>query len=209
MKDETSIGMTNLTNIQIDTCNSEPFSQKPNPTTMKHCNLVKHEINKLSDAQVICSSHSSWSAPIIVVHTCNGWKCLVINYTALNKVTLKFVWPMPKVEDIFSKLNGVWYFSTLDLQAGYYHIPLDDASIPKTAFTHEQSLEGLPFATAYLDDIIIYSKTKNTWTIYNEFSTKVVHGIEQMPFLCQRNPIFGSYPQCSRYKTPTIENWSY
>ena len=33
------------------------------------------------------------------------------------------------------KLNGMQYFSTLDLQAGYHHIPLNDASIPKTAFT--------------------------------------------------------------------------
>ena len=42
---------------------------------------------------------------------------------------------MPKVEDIFSRLNGAKYFSTLDLQAGHHHIPLDKASIPKTAFT--------------------------------------------------------------------------
>ena len=42
---------------------------------------------------------------------------------------------MPKVEDIFSQLNGAKYFSTLDLGAGYHHIPLDEASIPKTAFT--------------------------------------------------------------------------
>ena len=42
---------------------------------------------------------------------------------------------MPKVEDIFSQLNGAKYYSTLDHQAGYHHIPLDEASIPKTAFT--------------------------------------------------------------------------
>ena len=41
---------------------------------------------------------------------------------------------MPNVEDIFSKLNGAKYFSTLDLRAGYHHIPLDKSSIPKTAF---------------------------------------------------------------------------
>ena len=41
---------------------------------------------------------------------------------------------MPKVEDIFSQLNGTKYFSTLDLQAGYHHILLDEESIPKTAF---------------------------------------------------------------------------
>ena len=41
---------------------------------------------------------------------------------------------MPKVEDIFSKLNGAKCFSTLDLRAGYHHIPLDKSVITKTAF---------------------------------------------------------------------------
>ena len=41
---------------------------------------------------------------------------------------------MPKVEDIFSKLNGATYFTTLDLCTGYHHIPLDKSSIPKMAF---------------------------------------------------------------------------
>ena len=41
---------------------------------------------------------------------------------------------MPKVQYIFSKLNGVKYFSTLDLRAGYHQVPLDRSLIPKTAF---------------------------------------------------------------------------
>ena len=49
-------------------------------------------------------------------------------------MTPKFIWPMPKVEDIVSQLNGAKYFSTLDLHAGYHHIQLDESSIPKTAF---------------------------------------------------------------------------
>ena len=91
---------------------------------------------------------------------------------------------MPKVEDIFSQLNGAKYFSTLDLRAGYHHIGLTTDSIPKTAFTSPFGkyeyvmvpfglaqaltyfpelmtgvLKDLPFAMAYLDDIIIYSST--------------------------------------------------
>ena len=91
---------------------------------------------------------------------------------------------MPKVKDIFSKLNGATYFTTLDLHAGYHHIPSDKSSIPKTAFNspfrkYEYAnvpfrlaqapvyfqelmtsiLKDFPFAIAYLDDIIIFSKT--------------------------------------------------
>ena len=91
---------------------------------------------------------------------------------------------MPKVADIFSHLNGAKYFSILDLRAGYHHIPLDEASIPKTAFTSPFGkyeyikvlfrlakapayfqelftgiLKDFNFAIAYLDNIIIFSKT--------------------------------------------------
>ena len=91
---------------------------------------------------------------------------------------------MPKVKDIFSKLNGATYFTTLGLCAGYHHIPLDKSSIPKTAFNSpfrkyeyvkvpfglaqapayfQKLMTGIlkdfPFAITYLDDIIIFSKT--------------------------------------------------
>ena len=160
------------------------MSQKPYPIAMKHYQWVKDEIENLLAAKVICNSRSSWSAPIIVVPKGDGGKHLVIDYRALNKVTRKFTWPMPKVEDIFSKLNGATYFTTLDLQAGYHHIPLDKPSIPKTAFNSSFRkyeyvkvpfglaqvpayfqelmigiLKDFNFAIAYLDDIIIFSKT--------------------------------------------------
>ena len=80
--------------------------EKPYPIAMKHYEWVKNEIEKLLAAKVICTSQSSWSAPIIVVPKGDGGKHLVIDYRALNKVTRKFTWPMPKVKDIFSKLNG-------------------------------------------------------------------------------------------------------
>ena len=113
---------------------SDPVSQKPYPIAMKNYQWVKDKIEKLLTAKVICSSRSSWSAPIIVVPKGDGGKQLVFNYCTLNKITRKFTWPMPKVEDIFLKLNGAKYFSTLDLQAVYHHIPLDTSSIPQTAF---------------------------------------------------------------------------
>ena len=91
---------------------------------------------------------------------------------------------MPKVEDIFSKLNGATSFTTLDLRAGYHHIPLDKPFLPKTSFNSPFGkfeyvkvpfglaqapayfqklmpgiLKDFPFSIAHLDDIIIFSKT--------------------------------------------------
>ena len=179
-----TIGTMPLTKMAINTRNSDPVSQKPYPIAMKNYQWVKEEIEKLPVAKVIHSSWSSWSAPIIIVPKSDGRKWLVINNRALNKVTRKFTWPMPKVEDIFSKLNGAKYFTTLDLRARYHHIPLNISSIPKTAFNSPfgkygyvkvpfglakvpayflelmtNILKDFNFTIAYLDDIIIFSKT--------------------------------------------------
>ena len=61
--------------MMIDTGTSKPVSQKPYPIAMKHHQWVKDEIEKLLAAKVICTSRSSWSAPIIVVLKGDGGKC--------------------------------------------------------------------------------------------------------------------------------------
>ena len=78
-KDETSIGTTPLTEMTIDMGTSDPVSQKPYPIAVKKYQWVKDKIEKLLTAKVICSSRSSWSAPIIVVLKGDGGKHLVIN----------------------------------------------------------------------------------------------------------------------------------
>ena len=55
-KDETSIRITPLTSMTIDTGNSDAVSQKPYPIAMKHYQWVKEEIEKLLTAKVIHSS---------------------------------------------------------------------------------------------------------------------------------------------------------
>ena len=65
---------------------------------------MKNEINKLLDAKVICSNYSSCYALIIIVPKGDSG----------NNVTQKFIWPMPKFEDIFPKLNSSQYFSALN-----------------------------------------------------------------------------------------------
>ena len=182
-KEETSIGTMLLMEMTIDTGNSDPISQKPYPIAMKNYQWVKEEIEKLLTAKVICSSRSSCSAPIIVVPKGDRGKQLVIDYQALNKVTRKFTWPMPKVKDICSKLNGAKYFSTLDLRAGYHHITLEKSWMPKTAFNSPfgkyeyikvpfrlvqapayfqelmtRILKDFNFTIAHLDNILIFSR---------------------------------------------------
>ena len=123
--------------MTISAVNSDPVSQKPYPIAMKNYQWVKEEIEKFLTAKVIESSQSSWSAPIIVVQNGDGGKQLVTDYQPLNKVTRKFTWPMPKVEDIFANLNGAKYFFNSGFQSwllsytfGYVFNPQNSIQFP-------------------------------------------------------------------------------
>ena len=184
-EDERQIGTTPLIKMSIDTGNASPFAEKPYTLALKHYDWVKEEIDILLEAGVTRESHSSWSAPIVVFPKGDGRKRLCVDYRALNAIIRTYVWPMPRVEDIFSKLGKAKVFTTLDLRSGYHHIALDQDAIKKTAFVTPFSkyeymkvpfglaqapayfqnlmnkvLNGLHFTLAYLDDMIIFSETE-------------------------------------------------
>ena len=94
-------------------------------------------------------------------------------------------YPIPTIESVLARLEGCKYFSILDLRSGYHHIGLSEKSKPLTASTtHSGKFKWniLPFgigigvqtfsfiinkvigqcsdfATNYLDDIIVFSRT--------------------------------------------------
>ena len=170
--------------MSIDTCDHKPIAKDPYTLSLKHYDCIRNEIDKLLKAGVIRESHSSWSAPVVIVPESNGEKRLCVDLRALNSITRTFLWQIPRVEDIFSKLGKAKLFITLDLRAGYHYIAFDKDVIKTTAFilpfgkfeclkvpfglAHTPAyfqklmnkvLKGLSFAIAYLDDIIIFSET--------------------------------------------------
>ena len=170
--------------MPIDTGDHKPIAKKPYTLSVKHYDWVREELDKLLAAGVIRESHSSWSAPIVVVPKGDNGKHICVDYRALNAITRSYIWPMLKVEDIFSRLGKPKYFTTLDLRAGYHHIAAEEDAIKKTAFETlfgkfeylrvpfgaqntpfyfksllNKVLNGLHFTVAYLDNIIIFSET--------------------------------------------------
>ena len=61
---------------------------------------------------------------------------MVVDYRAFNKITVKNRYPLPRIDDMFDKLFGAQYFSSLDAASGFHHmsIMLRDEDKPKTAF---------------------------------------------------------------------------
>jgi hypothetical protein len=61
---------------------------------------------------------------------------MCIDYRALNKVTVKNGWPLPRIDDLLDKLVKAQVFTTLDLAQGcsLHQFAVDPSDVPKTAF---------------------------------------------------------------------------
>ncbi|CAI5476246.1 unnamed protein product [Closterium sp. Yama58-4] len=132
-------------------------------------------------------SRSPWAAPILFAPKKDGGLRMCIDYRALNAATVKNRFPVPRVEDLLDAVQGARVFSKIDLRSGYHQIRVVPEDQHKTAFRTKQGLyefRVLPFGltnapatfqtlmktvlseflgsfvVVYLDDILIFSKSK-------------------------------------------------
>ena len=64
----------------------------------------------------------------------DGGMRLCIDYRELNKVTIHNQYSLPRIDDLFDKLQGDKVFSKIDLRSGYHQLRVHDEDVPKTAF---------------------------------------------------------------------------
>jgi hypothetical protein len=116
-----------------------------------------------------------------------GPRRMCINYRALNEVTIKNKYPLPRIEDLFDQLRGASVFSKTDLRPGYHQLGIRPSDISKTIFITKYGLYeftvmsfGLTnapaffmnlmnnvfmdyldkFVVVFIDDILIYSQSE-------------------------------------------------
>ena len=98
---------------------------------------VEAEITRMLQMGVIEPARGEWASPIILVPKKDGSIRFCVDYRALNLVTQKDAYPIPRIDDILELLSGSEYFCTLDLAAGYWQVPLAMGDRDKTAaITH-------------------------------------------------------------------------
>jgi hypothetical protein len=57
-----------------------------------------------------------------------------VDYRALNEVTIKNKYPLPRIDDLFDQLRGACVFSKMNLRSGYHQLKVRECDIPNTAF---------------------------------------------------------------------------
>jgi hypothetical protein len=124
---------------------------------------------------------------VIFVPKKDGTQRLCVDYHALNEITIKNKYALPRIDDIFDQLCGACVLSKIDLQSGYHQLKIRECDIPKTAFVSRYGLyestvtsSGLTTALAYfmylmnkvfmeyldkfvvvfIDDILVYSRSE-------------------------------------------------
>ena len=178
-------GTTATTSITIDTGEATPSSSPPYRIPQARLASAKQEVKEMLVAGVIVPSKSPWAAPMLLVPKKDGSVRPVIDFRKLNKVTVPDPFPMPRIEELIDQLATAKFITTLDLTKGYWQVPVHPASQEKTAFVTpfgKYHFTKMPFGlmgapstfqrlmnnlfgdandhvSAYLDDIVIYSKT--------------------------------------------------
>jgi hypothetical protein len=68
---------------------------------------LKEHLKELLEKGFIHPSTSPWGAPVIFVPKKDGTQRLCMDYCALNEVTVKNKYPLPRIDDLFDQLHGV------------------------------------------------------------------------------------------------------
>jgi hypothetical protein len=95
---------------------------------------LKKQLSELEQKGYVRPSSSPWAAPALFVEKKDKTQRLCIDYRALNEVTVKNKYPLPRIDDLFDQLGRARYFSKIDLRSGCYQLKIRSEDVPKTAF---------------------------------------------------------------------------
>ena len=187
-KDDMDMGRTNLVKHHIKLTDPVPFKEAYRRIPPQMYDEVKAHIQEMLDLGAIRPSNSPWASAIVLVRKKDGRLRFCIDLRKLNNRTVKDAYSLPRIESILDSLGGAQIFSTLDLKAGYWQVEMAEECKAYTAFTCGPlgfyECDTMPFGATnapatfqrlmhdclgelnmnwcivYLDDIIIFSDTK-------------------------------------------------
>ena len=211
---DSDVGCTNVIKHKIETLTEEPVQVPVRRLQGPILREIEENCKKMEEEGIIRRSKSPYSAPVVPIRKKDGTIRLCIDYRELNKITKGDSFPIPNLVDMLFSLQGMKFFTTIDLVKGYYQVEMEQNSIEKTAFTtplsHWEFLRmpfgvkngpatfqrGMRFALAhipwnecmvYLDDVLIISET---YEKHLEILEKVLRAFEDTGFKIKPSKTF-------------------
>nr|GFD38913.1 putative reverse transcriptase domain-containing protein [Tanacetum cinerariifolium] len=117
---------------------SEPISKAPYRMAPIELKELKDQLQELLERGFIRLSVSPWGTPVLFVKKKDGSMRLCIDYSELNKITIRNRYPLLRIDDLFDQLQAVF----MDLMNRIIYEFLDK------------------FVIVFIDDILVFSKSK-------------------------------------------------
>ena len=126
-------GHTTLVQHEILTSDARPVRCGPRRLALAGLRTEQTCVKEMLLGGQIEPSNSPWASPVVLVTKKDGSTRFSVDYRRLNLLTIKFAYPLPRIDDSLR----LW-FSTMDLASGYRQVAMSMDAKRKAAFvTHE------------------------------------------------------------------------
>ena len=127
-----------MTEHTIDTGTTSPIKQHPRRLPIHMQEEADRHVDDMLKRGLIEECSSPWSSPVVLVKKKDGTTRFCVDYRKLNNATVKDAYPLPRIDDSLSQLSGAKYYSTLDLNSGYWQVEVAEKRPAQNCVRHKE-----------------------------------------------------------------------